>query len=361
LVVDAYNSIRCKVVPLDQCAADTTVAIAKVCFAGLPTFGDVVLPDTGLKAKGVLLVTPDYGTLRILPYADATAVVFGTAHQAPSRQGSTMCTRGLLSRVTATAKTKHGIHFNVGAELEFSLFAIASGKPVDNSLFASATTLNQQDAFITDCYVQLRGQSIDVEQLHSESGPGQLEMVIKHQPNPLFLVDQVVLARETIQAVARKHGCIANFLPKTFDDKAGNGLHLHLSFGLPNLPNAFPDPASPHSISTDGQSFVEGILQHLRGLLAVPLGSNNSFRRVGPGCWTGHQVAWDIEDKEVPLRVCMDLKTGSLTNVEFHLKPLLIFGVYPWKRFGGNCEAAQIEKFVEYFACWRHDRRPEIV
>ena len=319
MAVDAYNSIRCKVIPLDQCEAGTTVAIAKVCFAGLPPFGDVVLPDTGLDAKGVLIVSPDYGTLRILPYANKTAVVFGTAHDVPSRQLSNICTRGLLSRVLETAKTNHGITFNVGAELEFTLFSIATRRPVDNSVFANSTTLNQQEAFIADCYDQLRQQAIEIEQLHAESGPGQLELVIKYQTNPLLLVDQVVLARETICQVARKHDCIATFLPKTFVDKAGSGLHLHLSFGQTRTPNAFPCPSSPLSISRDGQSFMEGILRHLKGLLAISLGSSNSFRRVGPGCWTGHQVAWSIEDKEVPLRVCMDVTNGTLTNVEFKL------------------------------------------
>lgn len=319
IAVDAFNSIRCKMVPLDQFTAETTVAIAKVCLAGLPTYSDIVLPGTGLDAKGVVTVYPDYGSLRILPYANKTAVVFGTVHDVPSGRLSSICTRGLLLRVMETANNKHGIIFNVGAELEFNLFDIATGKPVDNSVFANTTTLNQQESFLTDCYVQLRQQSIEIEQLHAESGPGQLEVVIKYQPNPISLVDQVMLARETIQVVARQHNCLASFLPKTFADKAGNGLHLHLSIGRPITANAFPDPTLPCCLSQEGQSFLEGILKHLKGLLAVTLGSCNSFRRVGPGCWTGHQVAWDIEDKEVPLRVCMDAKTGALTNVEFKL------------------------------------------
>ena len=319
IAVDAFNSIRCKMVPLDQLTAETTVAIAKVCLAGLPTFGDIVLPGTGLDAKDVVVVYPDYGSLRILPYANKTAVIFGTVHDVPSGQLSSICTRGLLLRVMETANKEHGITFNVGAELEFNLFDITTGNPVDYSVFANATTLNQQESFLTDCYVQLRQQSIEIEQLHAESRPGQLEVVIKYQPNPLALVDQVMLARETIQAVARQHNCLASFLPKIFADKAGNGLHLHLSFGRSTTTNVFPNRSLPCTLSPEGQSFLEGILKHLKGLLAVTLGSCNSFRRVGPGCWTGHQVAWDIEDKEVPLRVCMDAKTGALTNVEFKL------------------------------------------
>merc|ERR1712226_1614066 len=64
---------------------------------------------------------------------------------------------------------------------------------------------------------------------------------------------------------------------------------------------------------------MEGILHHLPALTMLTLPSNNSFKRVGPGCWTGSNVSWDIEDKDSPLRVCLDLATGMATNVEFKL------------------------------------------
>jgi hypothetical protein len=36
---------------------------------------------------------------------------------------------------------------------------------------------------------------------------------------------------------------------------------------------------------------------------------------VGPGCWTGHSVGWDFEEKEAPLRVVADLTTQSWEHV----------------------------------------------
>ena len=64
---------------------------------------------------------------------------------------------------------------------------------------------------------------------------------------------------------------------------------------------------------------MEGILQHLPALLSLTLPTNNSFRRVGPGCWTGSSIGWELEDKEAALRVCMDTSSKQLTNVEFKL------------------------------------------
>ena len=64
---------------------------------------------------------------------------------------------------------------------------------------------------------------------------------------------------------------------------------------------------------------MEGILQSLPALLSFTLPTNNSFRRVGPGCWTGSTVSWSTEDKESPLRVCLDLNSGGVSNVELKL------------------------------------------
>ena len=194
---------------------------------------------------------------------------------------------------------------NVGAEIEFCLYQ--NGHAVDESVFANVTTMNEQQVFLAALYDNLYKQQIQVEQIHAESAPGQLELVLEYQPSPLRMADWVLLARETITAVAKNHNLQAVFLPKLYPDKAGNGCHLHISFA-----NDFF--VSGETLSWRAQSFMEGILRHLPSLLALTLPTCNSFRRVGPGCWTGFMVGWAIEDKEAALRVCME---GS--NVEYKL------------------------------------------
>lgn len=340
-VVDAFNTIRCKSVPLDSIRLPSRnhrnsapssslpfsnpVSIAEICFAGLPSHADVPVSGSGLTARNVLTLQPDFSSLRILPYAPRTAVVMCTAHDQSTGELSPLCTRGLLERVLMEARDGMGVEFCVGAELEFQLFRPETKdgvpQPVDATTFANALTLNEQEDLISTLYDHLGEQDIPVELIHSESAPGQLEVVLSYSSNIIQLADDVVLARETISACAKKHGMKALFLPKTSMMTAGNGLHLHFSFGdvESGARNSFSDPTQPTGISSRGQSFMEGILGHLPSLLGFSLPTVNSFRRVGPGCWTGSTVGWSREDKDVPLRVCVDLNTQEATNVELKL------------------------------------------
>lgn len=205
-------------------------------------------------------------------------------------------------------------------EIEFNLFQ--GDKPVDQSVFGNATTMNEQQDFMEALDTQLQQQQISLEQIHAESAPGQVELVLEYQDDPVRMADWVVLTRETIVAVAKSLGLTAVFLPKIFKDKAGNGCHLHLSFrqvSSKQRENAFSHAHLPNEMSTKAKSFIEGILRHLPSLVSLTLATNNSYRRVGPNCWTGSAVGWDTEDKEAPLRVCMDTVTGELTNVEYKL------------------------------------------
>lgn len=129
------------------------------------------------------------------------------------------------------------------------------------------------------------------------------------------------------------------FLPKIFPTKAGNGNHLHISVReastgvnlfAPQTQNNNAAPSdttrplplvrkSVNDIHPVAQAFLEGILLHLPALLALTLPTVNSFRRVGPGCWTGSSLTWAFNDRESPLRVVPDLEQGVWDHVEYKL------------------------------------------
>jgi len=50
-------------------------------------------------------------------------------------------------------------------------------------------------------------------------------------------------------------------------------------------------------------------------LFSCCLPFQNSFRRIGPGCWKVHEV----KRSSIPIRMCADLNTGLATNVEYIL------------------------------------------
>lgn len=189
---------------------------------------------------------------------------------------------------------------------------------VDFSVFANSTTLNDQDTFLEDLYDQLHHQQyIPVECVHAESAPGQVEVVLEYSNDPMEMADNIIYARETIRAVAKRHGMKAHFTPKYSSMVAGNGMHVHVS--TRNHENNQPDFCQGSSLTPKGASFVEGVLRHLPGLLGLTVPTVNSFQRIGRGCWTGSVIGWDVEDKECGVRVCSNLSTQEWDHVELKL------------------------------------------
>eukprot|EP00536_Pseudo-nitzschia_multiseries_P011890 jgi/Psemu1/244157/estExt_Genewise1.C_4310006 len=232
---------------------------------------------------------------------------------------SPLCTRSLLRRVVQSAKRDHNLAFSVGVEIEFYLVDAKKNECVDESVFANTTTLNEQEALLSDLYDQLKTQYIPVELVHAESGPGQVEVVLEYSKDPVVLADNLLLANETIRAVARHHGCKALFLPKCNAHNAGNGMHVHLSLRDATTGTPLFSGETASSLSATGSAFVEGLLTHLPGILGLTMPTANSYRRVGPGCWTGSTVGWALEDKEAGIRICSNPRTQEWDHVECKL------------------------------------------
>lgn len=341
--VDQCNTLRLKVMPLDvlqkTCVLENQVVIAQVVFGGLPSFADYAQEASGLDPTGFLRLVPDMNSLRILPYAPKSASVVCNLQNPVTNEPSELCCRSLLQKIVDDARRTHNIAFAVGAELEFVLYDAADKQPVDQTTFATSRLLNEQEPFLGELYDTLTAQEIEVEQLHAESAPGQVELVLRYTHNPVEMADRLTLARETVSSLAKSQGMLAVWLPKVFATAAGNGNHLHLSVSNATTgQNLFPADGSDNhdagqsqgisvplgtrsvqDISAIGQAFMEGILQHLPSLLGLTLPTTNSFRRIGPGCWTGSSISWAFDDKESPLRVAANVETGSWEHVEYKL------------------------------------------
>jgi glutamine synthetase len=329
--LDIGGNVRCKVIPiafLRKCPSRLLegVAIVKVSIGGMPSYADLILPESGLTAAGTLMLRPDLETLRVLPYSPDSAIVLGLLHEDDAT--CNVCCRSFLQRTVRDLLDKHNLVVTVGIELEFILFDVASGKPVDESKFANVTSLDQHQEFVRAVYDALTEQEISVELLHSESASGQMEIVLEYLDDPVKLADHAVLARQTIKAVARQHGMKAVFLPKVFEQQAGNGCHVHVSLRdcgthhnvfAPENANKAEKSSVDSIMSPIGQSFVEGILRNLSALMAITMPTTNSFRRVGQGCWTGSEAVWAEDDKEAPLRVIAHASSRISSRVEFKL------------------------------------------
>ncbi|MBY0521871.1 MAG: glutamine synthetase family protein [Gemmataceae bacterium] len=267
---------------------------------GVPVMFDAVMPDSGLGPVGEVRLIPDWATLTPLPYAPGHARVLGD--MVLNDKPWAYCPRDFLKRMIAEA-AKAG--FEIGAAFENEFYLLRAGlngiEPVDETIFAQVLAMDISRAVIDDIAESLRAQEIPVEAYYPESGPGQHEMPVRYT-TALGAADRQIAFRETVHAVAMRHGLKASFLPKIFADKAGSGCHMHLSLwrGEQNL---VADANGSWRLSPLVQSFIAGILANLPALMALTTPSTNSYRRIRPHCWSGAYRCWGLDNRECPVRV----------------------------------------------------------
>jgi glutamine synthetase len=176
--------------------------------------------------------------------------------------------------------------------------------------------MDRAGAVIGEIMDALNQQGLQPRQYYPELGPAQQEISIRHAPLPTA-ADRQIAVRETIRAVALRHGLAVSFAPKPFPDQAGSGCHVHLSLWRDGH-NVMYDPAGRLGLSELGRSFVAGILIHLPALLAITCPSVNSYRRLAPNMWSSAYTCWGPDNREAAVRVASPFKgrEEASTNVE---------------------------------------------
>lgn len=279
----------------------------------LPVMYDAVAKDSGLGPVGEARLVPDWDTLKLLPYAPGQAQVIGDMRV--GGRAWEHCPREYLRQQIA-ALAELGLCAKAAFENEFFLlWPEGEGyRPADRSVFAATGAMNRHQDFIHELTRALLAQDLQPEFYYPESGPGQQELSIRYS-DALQAADHQIVYRETVRGVAVRHGLVASFLPKIFEDAAGSGCHLNLSL-WEGENNALGDPAHPTGLSPTGRHFLAGVLAHLPGLTALTIPTPNSFRRIRPHFWAGAFRAWGYDNREAALRV----SRGSAGITRFELK-----------------------------------------
>ena len=131
--------------------------------------------------------------------------------------------------------------------------------------------------------------------------------------------DEQLLVRETIRAVASRHGLVASLAPKPWPDNAGNGCHVHFSLWEGER-NRFYDGARPDGLSDTALAFIAGVLAHLPGLCALTAPSFNSYHRIVPRFWAGAYRCWGHDNREAPVRVASPFRGSEERSTNAELK-----------------------------------------
>lgn len=295
--------------------------LAMQAFTGVETLASV----EGMGPVGEFRLIPDPETFVVLPYVPNAGSMLCDMIRLDGVPWEA-CPRTFLKRMIARLDDL-GIRAEAAVEHEFYLAREEGGKyvPADSSLCYSSIGLDEQADVIDTILAALEAQGISIEQFHTELGPSQQELSIRHA-NVLTAADHVCQVRETVRGVARGFGLLATFAPKPFLDQAGSGAHIHMSLWgnerneRPHH-NLFYDPNERGSLSQLGKYFIGGVLQHLRGLVALTCGSPNSYQRLLPHFWSSAYTAYGFDNREGAIRVPSLYHQREAASSNLELKP----------------------------------------
>jgi glutamine synthetase len=264
-------------------------------------------------------------TLRNIPWEPGAVAMLadfrrddGSAHPA--------CPRSLLKRVIARAE-KLGYQPMVGAEYEFYLFketrdslqekAFRRLTPLDPGMFGYSWVRSGQDAeLMRDIMQSMRDFDIEIEGLHTETGPGVYEVAIRFD-EALKTADRAALFKVGLKQIAHRHGVSVTFMAKWNANLPGSSGHLHQSLWQDGH-NAFVD-AKTGNMSKLMQHYLAGQVALMPELTAMVSPTINSYKRYVPGVWAPMVACWGVENRTASCRV-IGLGQGSALRIE-HRQP----------------------------------------
>ncbi|MBV9569906.1 MAG: glutamine synthetase, partial [Alphaproteobacteria bacterium] len=144
-------------------------------------------------------------------------------------------------------------------------------------------------------------QRIPVCATSKEYAPGQFEANLKHQSDARRAADHAILLQQIVKAAAQTNGFDATFMAKPYIDRAGNGLHIHLSL---------LDESGRNIFDSDTQQGSQR-LRHAVGGLQAAMGESmalfapnvNSYRRFQPDMFAPVNRRWGINNRSAGIRV----------------------------------------------------------
>jgi glutamine synthetase len=173
--------------------------------------------------------------------------------------------------------------------------------------------------FALELISAMEAQGLGLQQFHPEYADGQFEMSIAPR-DPVGAADAAMVVRQTVRAVARRHGLVASFAPQTGPD-TGNGAHVHLSLweGERNLMAGGEGPAG---METRAEGFVAGILAELPAVVAVAVPTVLGYERLKPHHWSGAMQCWGTENREAALRFIRGATPATAEAANLEIKPV---------------------------------------
>ncbi len=315
---------------------------------------------------GDMVMTPDFATLRRIPWLPGTALVIADLCW---HDGSPVAAapRSVLNRQIDRLAAQDLVPY-VGTELEFMVFddgfreawakgyralTPASDYNVDYAMMAST----RMEPLLRDIRLGMTGAGMYCEGVKGECNRGQQEIAFRYD-HARVTCDNHTIYRNGAKEIADQHGKSLTFMAK-FDRREGNSCHIHISLRDTQGAPVFADPDDRLGMSPMFRSFIAGQLATMRELTLMFAPNINSYKRFVDGSFAPTAIAWGLDNRTCALRVVghghgmrMENRTpGGDVNQYLAVAALIAGGIYGMDReldlpdpMPGNAYASSAER-----------------
>jgi glutamine synthetase len=177
----------------------------------------------------------------------------------------------------------------------------AGGQPLSSGVSYSVGEILGFDEFLARLTPALAGLGVEVGAVHTEAGPGLLEVNVAARPG-VQAADDAAFVKLAVKEVAASLGLTASFLAKTASGEEGSSGHVHLSFWKDGK-NAFAAPETGSALPPMLASAIAGMLEHLPAASLLLNPTINSYKRLVPGYFAPVNVSWGFENRSAAIRL----------------------------------------------------------
>jgi glutamine synthetase len=244
-----------------------------------------------------LVVHPDPETVHELTWRPGWRVCLAT----PSWPDGTPCDFAPREVFRHVLDEMGELGFEAMAALEYEIrLWDGGGNPMSSGISYSLTEIGRYGEFVSQLVPALEGLGVDLSAVHTEAGPGLLELNLEPRRG-LRAADDAVLVKFGVKELAASMGMRASFLAKTAPGEEGSSGHIHFSC-WDGQTNAFAGPDAADPVPPVFGAAIAGVLEHLPAASLLLNPNVNSYKRLVPGWFAPINATWGYENRSCAVR-----------------------------------------------------------
>jgi glutamine synthetase len=244
-----------------------------------------------------LTVHPETDTIRELSFRPGWRICLATPSW-PDGSPCAFASREVYRRVLADM-TDLGYEVVSAIEYEIRIWD-EQGAPTSNGISYSLSEIGRYEAFLAALVPALEGLGVELAAVHTEAGPGLLELNLTARRG-MAAADDAVMVKFGVKQVAAQMGLRASFLAKTNPGEEGSSGHVHQSLWSGET-NAFAGSGPADALPPVFSSAIAGVLRHLPAASLLLNPTINSYKRLVPGWFAPINATWGYENRSCAIR-----------------------------------------------------------